>query len=129
MNVSCIINIDNSSKSEYKIKKSQYKNNIYKKINCSKFSLIKNRNDILDLSDWLRNQISKGHSIYINIENYIENKYDWIFVVIVILTYIIQVNHIESANYLKAKINFIKNISQIIDLVLNSNVFDEIFEN
>ena len=40
MNVSCIINIDNSSKSEYKIKKSQYKNNIYKKINCSKFSLI-----------------------------------------------------------------------------------------
>ena len=129
MNISCIINIDNSSKSEYKVKKSQYKNNIYKKINCSKSSLIKNRNDILDLSDWLRNQISKGHSIYINIENYIENKYDWIFVVIVILTYIVKVNHIEIANYLKEKINFIKNISQIIDLVLNSNGFDEIFEN
>ena len=129
MNVSCIINIDNSSKSEYKVKKSQYKNNIYKKINCSKSSLIKNRNDVLDLSDWLRNQISKGHSIYINIENYIENKYDWIFVVIVILTYIVKVNHIEIANYLKEKINFIKNISQIIDLVLNSNGFDEIFEN
>ena len=129
MNISCIINIDNSSKSEYKVKKSQYKNNIYKRINCSKSSLIKNRNDILDLSDWLRNQISKGHSIYINIENYIENKYDWIFVVIVILTYIVKVNHIEIANYLKEKINFIKNISQIIDLVLNSNGFDEIFEN
>ena len=129
MNISCIINIDNSSKSEYKVKKSQYKNNIYKKINCSKSSLIKNRNDVLDLSDWLRNQISKGHSIYINIENYIENKYDWIFVVIVILTYIVKVNHIEIANYLKEKINFIKNISQIIDLVLNSNGFDEIFEN
>lgn len=129
MNISCIINIDNSSKSEFKIKNSQYKNNIYKYINCSKISLTKYKNEILDTCEWLRSQISKGHSFYINIENYIENENDWVIVIIVMLTYIVKVNHIEIANYLKDKINFVKNFPEIINQFLNSNEFDEVFEN
>ena len=125
MNISCIINIGNNS--EYKVTENRFKSNIYKTVNCSIYSLIKNKNDILVLCDWLRNQISKGHSIYINVENYMENKNDWILIVIVILTYIVKVSHIEIAQYLKEKINFVKNISEIIDTFLNSNEFDEIF--
>ena len=127
MNISCIININNNT--EFKITENRFKSNIYKNVNCSKDSLIKNKNDFLVLCDWLRNQISKGHSIYINIENYMENQNDWIFIVIVILTYIVKVNYIEIAKYLKEKINFVKNISEIIDTFLNSNEFDEIFTN
>ncbi len=134
MNISAIINIDNSSKSEFEIKENQYKKNIYKNINCTKISLLKNRKEIIDVCDWLRNQISKGHSIYINIENYNENQNEetnneWIFVIIVLLTYIVHVKYIDIINYLIEKINFIDNFQQIINTFSNSNEFDEYFDN
>ena len=129
MNISGMINIDNSSVSEFKINQSQYKKNIFKTINCTKFSLIKNKNDIKELCDWLRIEIANGHSIYINVENYNETRNDWIFVVIIFLTYIVRVNHIEIANYLKEKINFIENITQNIDDCIKSNEFEEILNN
>ena len=129
MNISGMINIDNSSVSEFKINQSQYKKNIFKTINCTKFSLIKNKNDIKELCDWLRIEIANGHSIYINVENYNETRNDWIFVVIIFLTYIVRVNHIEIANYLKEKINFIENIAQNIDDCIKSNEFEEILNN
>ena len=129
MNISGMINIDNSSVSEFKINQSQYKKNIFKTINCTKFSLIKNKNDIKELCDWLRIEIANGHSIYINVENYNETRNDWIFVVIIFLTYIVRVNHIEIANYLKEKINFIENITQNIDNCIKSNEFEEILNN
>ena len=127
LGIFCMINIDNSSKSDYKLNQSQYKSLIFKKINCTKFSLRKNKSDILEWCDWLRNEISKGHSIYINVENYEESRKDWIFVVIVILTYVVRVTYLEIANYLKEKINYINNISQDIDACLKSNEFEEIF--
>ena len=126
MNISGMINIDNSSASEFKINQSQYKKYIFKTINCTKFSLIKNKNDIKELCDWLRIEIANGHSIYINVENYNETRNDWIFVVIIFLTYIVRVNYIEIANYLKEKINFIENITQNIDNCIKSNEFEEI---
>ena len=126
MNISGMINIDNSSVSEFKINQSQYKKYIFKTINCTKFSLIKNKNDIKELCDWLRIEIANGHSIYINVENYNETRNDWIFVVIIFLTYIVRVNYIEIANYLKEKINFIENITQNIDNCIKSNEFEEI---
>ena len=129
MNINIMINIDNSSKSDFKIQENQYKKNIYKNINCTKFSLIKNKKDIINVCDWLRNEISKGHSIYINIEKYNETRHDWIFVVIVILTYVVRVKYVDIIYYLKEKINFIKNFSQTINTFLNSNEFDEFFDN
>lgn len=129
MNISGMINIDNSSANEFKINEIQYKKYIFRNINCNKFSLIKNKNDIKELCDWLRIEISNGHCIYINIENYNETRNDWIFVIIVILTYIVRVNYKEIANYLKEKINYIDNISQNIDNCLQSNEFEEILNN
>ena len=83
MNVTGMINIDNSSESEFKNMQIQYKKNIFKTINCTKFSLFKNKSDIKELCNWLRIEISNGHSIYINVENYNETRKDWIFVVII----------------------------------------------
>ena len=77
----------------------------------------------------MRNEISQGHSIYINIEKYNETRHDWIFVVIVILTYVVRVKYVDIIYYLKEKINFIKNFSQTINTFLNSNEFDEFFDN
>ena len=127
MNIFSMINIDNNSSSEYKVNQNQYKNLIFKNINCSKSSLRKNKSDILEICDWLRNEISKGHSIYINVDNYDEKRKDWIYVIIVLLTYIVRVNYLEIVHYLKEKINFIINISEDIESCLKSNEFEEIF--
>jgi hypothetical protein len=129
MNINTIINIDNTSKTDYNIKENQYKKNIYKNISLTKLSLLKNKKDIMDVCVYLRSEISKGHCIYINIENYNETINDWIFVIIVILTYVIGVNYIEIINYLNAKINFIPNFSQSIISFLNCNEFDDFFDN
>ena len=128
MNINYIINIDNDSKNKYKIKEYKNKNKIYKSINVSKLSILENKNDFLKLCESIRNEIiNKGYSIYINIENYDEENNEWVYVIIIFMTYIIQVNYLEIANYLRQKINFIKNISQIINNCLNNEDFDEIF--
>ena len=128
MNINYIINIDNDSKNKYKIKEYKNKNKIYKNINVSKLSILENKNDFLKLCESIRNEIiNKGYSIYINIENYDEENNEWVYVIIIFMTYIIQVNYLEIANYLRQKITFIKNISQIINNCLNNEDFDEIF--
>jgi hypothetical protein len=128
MNITSMINIDNNSQSDFKINEKQNKKSIYKIINCTKSSLLKYKNSIIELCNWLRSEVSRGHSIYINVENYNENIHNWIFVVITILTYIVKVEYEEIANYLKEKINFINDISNDIDYCLNSNEFNEIFD-
>ena len=132
MNITSMINIDSDDEPnfEIKVKENQYKKTFYKNIYCSKNSTLKNKNKIKEICDWLRNEVSKGHSIYINIDNYensdeVDNdgtesnnniiiKNNWIFVVIAFLTYIVKVNYLEIVNYLKEKINYIQNISKII---------------
>ena len=156
MNITSMISIDNDDEANYengaqpnkdqfeiKVKENQYKKTFYKNIYCSKNSTLKNKNKIKEICDWLRNEVSKGHSIYINIDNYedrneVDNdgtetnnnnhiKNNWIFVVIVFLTYIVKVNYIEIVNYLKEKINYIQNISEIIDFYLREIDFNEFF--
>jgi hypothetical protein len=145
MNITSMINIDNDDELpnqehfEVKVKENQYKKAFYKNIYCSKKSTLKNKNKIKEICDWLRNEVLKGHSIYINIDNYENNneigiesnnnsiKNNWIFVVIVFLTYIVKVNYLEIVNYLKEKINYIQNISEIIDFYLREIDFNEFF--
>lgn len=145
MNITSMINIDSDDEPnfEIKVKENQYKKTFYKNIYCSKNSTLKNKNKIKEICDWLRNEVSKGHSIYINIDNYensdeVDNdgtesnnniiiKNNWIFVVIAFLTYIVKVNYLEIVNYLKEKINYIQNISEIIDFYLKEIDFNEFF--
>ena len=128
MNINFIINIDNDSKNKYKMVEQKYKNKIYKNLNISKISLIENKNDFIKLCESIRIEIiNKGSSIYINIDNYDDNNNDWIYVLIIFMTYVIQVNYLEVANYLRQKINFINNISQIVNNCLNKDDFDSIF--
>ena len=127
MNIISIINIDNRYK-EYKVTEIKYQNKTYRNINISKNSLNGNKKEFIKLCDIIREEIAnKGYSIYINIENYDTKKNDWIYVIIVFITIIIQVNYLEVANYLRQKINFIKNILQIINNCLYDDYFDDIF--
>ena len=152
MNITSMISIDNNDEINYennvqpnqenfevKVIENQYKKAFYKNIYCSKKSILKNKNKIKEICDWLRNEVLKGHSIYINIDNYENNnetgdesnnnniKNNWIFVVIVFLTYIVKVNYLEIVNYLKEKINYIQNISEIIDFYLREIDFNDFF--
>ena len=127
MNISTIIEINNDDNLDnFKACEYQYKNKFFKLICCSKSSLISNSHKAKNICSWIKSEINKGNSIYINVENYNEEKDDWIFVVIMLLSYIINVGFLNIANYLKEKINFIHNISEKIDSVLQDNEFNEI---
>jgi len=151
MNITSMISIDNNDELnegnndqpnnenfEIKVKENQFKKTFYKNIYCSKNSTLNNKNKVKEICDWLRNEVIKGHSIYINIVNYnsdneqnneneINNNNNWIIVVIIFLTYIVKVNYLEIVNYLKEKINYIKNISEIIDSYLREIDLNEFF--
>ena len=128
MNITSFINIDNKSNKKYEMTEHKYENKTYKNINISRKSLLENKKSFFKVCYLIREEITnKGYSIYINVENYEEKNNDWIYVVIVFLTNIIQINYLEIANYLKQKINFIKNISQIINNCLYDDFLDEMF--
>lgn len=128
MNIVLIININNNSDRKYEISEKKYQNKVYKNINISKISLYENKKEFYKLCESIREEIAyKGYSIYINIENYDEKINDWIYVILAFLTNILQVNYVEVANYLKQKINFIKDISKIINNCLYDDYFHDIF--
>ena len=128
MNIVLIININNNSDRKYEINEKKYQNKVYKNINISKISLYENKKEFYKLCELIREEIAyKGYSIYINIENYDEKINDWIYVILAFLTNILQVNYVEVANYLKQKINFIKDISKIINNCLYDDYFHDIF--
>lgn len=128
MNIVLIINLNNNSDRKYEISEKNYQNKVYKNINISKISLYENKKEFYKLCELIREEIAyKGYSIYINIENYDEKINDWIYVILAFLTNILQVNYVEVANYLKQKINFIKDISKIINNCLYDDYFHDIF--
>ena len=128
LNIYYIFTIDNNSEKKFKITENKCQNKTYKNITISKKSLYENIQEFIKLCDLIREEITnKGYSIFINIENYDNKKNEWIYVIIFFITNIIHVNYLEVANYFRQKINFIKNISQIINNCLYDDFFEEIF--
>ena len=130
MNITSIFIIDNFLEKDFNVKEYQYHKNEFKEIVINK-DAIKNKSDkINEIFDWLKQEIQKGHSCYFNIENYSINDNEiqdnnWIFVIIILMTIITEVEYTSVINYLKEKMIYIENIDKLFENNMNE---DEILD-
>ena len=122
MSVTTIINIDNDLKNSFDVREYQYQRQIFKEIYLNKNDLSNEMNKVNDVIFWIKKEIIKGHSIYINVLNYefnfLENdnqENNWIFIIALIILLVTEVEYIEVINYLKEKMIYLDNADQVID--------------
>ena len=132
MDVTVIINIDNKLKNVFNIKEYQYQRKIFKEIFLNKNDLQNEINKINDLIIWLKQEIIKGHCLYINVINYelnfLENDNqdnNWLFIIFFIILIVTEVEYDEVINYLKEKMIYFDNAEQFITETIK---IDEIIE-
>ena len=122
MNVNMIININNENDIGFDIKEYQYQRKNYKEIFLNKKVLVEEIKKINDKILWIKTEIIKGNSVYINIINYelnsLENENqenNWIFIIFFIIMTVTEVEFNEVINYLKEKMIYLDNIEQVIN--------------
>ena len=130
MNVTSIFIIDNFLEKDFNVKEYQYRKNEFKEIIINKDAIKNKSNQVNEICDWLKREIQKGHSCYFNIENYSINDNEiqgnnWIFVIIILMTIITEVEHSSVINYLKEKMIYIENIDKLFENNMNE---DEILD-
>jgi hypothetical protein len=126
MSVTTIINIDNELKTSFDIKEKDYKRNSFKEIFLNKNDLNIEMNKISELILWMKKEILRGHSCYLNIVNYDVNFLEkdakdnnWIFIIIFILLMVTEVEYFEVINYLKEKMIYFDEIEQVLNESIN----------
>jgi hypothetical protein len=136
MNVTTIINIDNELKTSFEIKECQYKRILFKEIFLNKNDLTNEMNKVNGIIYWIKKEIIKGHSIYINVLNYefnfLENdtqENNWIFIIVFIILFVTEVEYIEVINYLKEKMVYFDNAAQVINDNIKKEEIIEIISN
>ena len=120
MRIGTIFIIDNNLKKKLEIKEYQYKKNVFKEIIINKNHI---KNDILKVNsicEWLKQEIRRGHLCYFNIENFLLNDIDnpnqennWIFIIIILITLLTEVDYKSVIEYLKEKMNYIEKIDKL----------------
>ena len=132
MNVTTIINIDNELKTSFDIKEHQYQKLSFTEIFLNKNDLYIEMNKINDLIIWMKKEINKGHSCYINVLNYEMNVLEndnqdnnWIFIIVFILLIVTEVDYFDIIFYLKEKMIYFDNVEQILNDRINK---DEIID-
>jgi len=132
MNVTTIINIDNELKTSFDIKEHQYQKLSFTEIFLNKNDLYIEINKINNLIIWMKKEINKGHSCYINVLNYemnvLENNNqdnNWIYIIVFILLIVTEVDYFDIIFYLKEKMIYFDNVEQILNDRINK---DEIID-
>ena len=133
MKITCIFIIKEKDEMNLNIKEiSEIKNrnNIYKEINIKKKDFILYKEKILEIKNWLKQEVIQGHSCFFNIiqlsdnnENKI-NDLDWIYIIIIIICLVTEVEYGALINYFKEKIIYIDNISEILDKIDKKEICD-----
>jgi hypothetical protein len=136
MSVATIININNDLKNSFDIKEYQYQRQIFKEIFLNKNDLTNEMNKVNEIIYWIKKEIIKGHSIYINVLNYefnfLENdtqENNWIFIIVFIILFVTEVEYIEVINYLKEKMVYFDNAAQVINDNIKKEEIIEIISN
>lgn len=135
MDIVCIININNNSQENFDIKEFQHQNKVFKEINLNKNELSSKKMEILSICEWIKQEIQKGHSCYFNIENF-DNKNknkenlnnSWIYIIIVLITIIAEVEYLAVINYLKEKMIYIDNINELFNDNINKDEIMQILD-
>ena len=135
MKITCIFIIEEKSEMNLNIKEiSELKNrnNIFKEINIKKKDFILYKEKILEIKNWLKQEVIQGHSSFFNVINseYDEinnnkiNNSDWMFIIIILICLVTEVEYESLIDYFKEKIIFIDNISQILDKIDQKEIGD-----
>ena len=79
-----------------------------------------------EICEWLKQEIRRGHSCYFNIENFYLNDMDnanqennWIFIIVVLITLLTEVDYKSVIYYLKEKMIYIERTDKVFDNYLN----------
>ena len=126
INITCIINIYFNSQKQFDIKEYQNQKKVFKEINLNKDDLNNKKEQINSICEWLKQEIKKGNSCYFNVENYgigndenINN--NWIFIIVILITMITEVEYFTVINYLKEKMIYIDDINELINENINKD--------
>ncbi len=126
MSITCIISIDNTNNLEniFDITEYQTQKFIYKEIIINKNGLKIKKEQIMCICEWIKQEMYKGNSCYINIQNFGNDHeikdYNWIFLIIILITIVTEVDYFSVICYLKEKMIYIDNIDEIIDDNVNN---------
>ena len=121
MNITSIICIDNDPRNFFEVNDYSYQKNNYKEIIIKKNDIKDKKELFLPICDWLKEEIKKGHSCYFNVKNFYNDKdntttnYNWLYIIIIIMTIVTEVEYFSIINYLIEKMIYIDNINEIIN--------------
>jgi hypothetical protein len=121
MNITCIICIDNDPRNFFEVNDYSYQKNNFKEIIIKKNDIKDKKELFLPICDWLKEEIKKGHSCYFNVKNFYNDKdntttnYNWLYIIIIIMTIVTEVEYFSILNYLIEKMIYIDNINEIIN--------------
>ena len=135
MKITCIFIIEDKSEMNLNIKEiSELKNrnNIFKEINIKKKDFILYKEKIIEIKNWLRQEVIQGHSCFFHIINFeydeINNNkiknIDWIYIIIIIICLVTEVEYESLINYFREKIIYIDNINELLDQIDKKEVND-----
>lgn len=124
LNITTIFNIDNNLEISFDIKEYQYQKSQLKEIYINKNDLKNRVSQIVSIFEWIKQEVKKGHSCYFNIKNFPSNSSNdnnWIFAIVIILSFIVEVDYNCVIDYLKEKMIYIDNINEILENNINDN--------
>ena len=133
MNISCIFIIEEKNEMNLNIKEiSEIKNRniIFKEINIKKKDFILYKEKIIEIKDWLKKEVIQGHSCFFNVinlnlnEDNIITDTDWIYIIIIIICLVTEVDYESLINYFREKIIYIDNINEILDKIDKQEICD-----
>ena len=134
MNISCIFIIEEKSEMNLNVKEinDNNKGNIYKEINIKKKDFILYKEKIIEIKNWLRQEVIQGHSCFFNIINfeYDEtnnnkiNNIDWIYIIIIIICLVTEVEYESLINYFREKIIYIDKINELLNQIDKKEISD-----
>ena len=124
LNITTIFNIDNNLEISFDIKEYQYQKSQLKEIYINKNDLKNRVSQIVSIFEWIKEEVKKGHSCYFNIKNFPSNSSNdnnWIFAIVIILSFIVEVDYNCVIDYLKEKMIYIDNINEILENNINDD--------
>jgi len=130
LNITTIFNIDNNLEISFDIKEYQYQKSQLKEIYINKNDLKNRVSQIVSIFEWIKQEVKKGHSCYFNIKNFpsnSSNNNNWIFSIVIILSFIVEVDYNCVIDYLKEKMIYIDNIDEILENNINDDEISDTF--
>ena len=122
LNITTIFNVDNNLEMTFDIKEYQFQKSQFKEIYLNKNDLKNKVSQMASILEWIKQEVRKGHSFYFNIQNFPSdpsNDNNWIFVIVILMSLVVEVEYNSVIDYLKEKMIYIDKIDEILECNIN----------